>query len=176
VAQERNRVQKQLEYGNVKLGNELSDVFGASGQLMLKALMDEDKGPEEIANLAQGKLRQKRSEIAEAVRGHGLSVIQKELIRSSMRHMAFLELEIRELDALIGGLINSRQQQEPYRLLQTIPGIWQEVAGKILAETGPDMKPFPDAAHMSSWGGVCPGQNESAGRHKDRHTTKGNPW
>ena len=120
----------------MKLGNELSDVFGASGQLMQKALVDEDKGPEEIANLAQGKLRQKRSEIAEAVRGHGLSAIQKELIRSSMRHMAFLELEIRELDALIGGLIKSRQQQEPYRLLQTIPGIWQEAAAKILAETG----------------------------------------
>ena len=97
----------------MKLGNELSDVFSASGQWMLKALVDGDKGPEEIANLAQGKLRQKRSEIAEAVRGHGLSAIQKELIRSSMRHMAFLELEIRELDALIGGLIKSSQQQEP---------------------------------------------------------------
>jgi transposase len=176
VAQERNRVQKQLEYGNVKLGNELSDVFGTSGQLMLKALVDEDKGPEEIAALAQGKLKQKRSEIAEAVRGHCLSAIQKELIRSSMRHMAFLELEIRELDALIGGLIESSRQQEPYQLLQTIPGIWQEAAANILAETGPDMKPFPDAAHMSSWGGICPGNNESAGRHKDRHTTKGNPW
>jgi hypothetical protein len=50
--------------------------------------------------------------------------------------MAFLELEIRELDALIGGLIKSSRQQEPYRLVQTIPGIWQEAAANILAETG----------------------------------------
>jgi transposase len=82
--------------------------------------------------------------------GHCWSAIQKELIRSSLRHMAFLELEIREWDALIGGWIKSSRQQEPYRLLHTIPGIRQEAAN-ILAETGPDMKPFPDAAHMSSW-------------------------
>lgn len=114
----------------MKLGNKLSDVFGTSGQLMLKALVDEDKGPEEIADLAQGKLKQKRSEIAEAVRGPCLSAIPKELIRSSMRHMAFLELEIRELDALIGGLIESSRQQEPDQFLQTIPGIWQEAAAR----------------------------------------------
>lgn len=69
VAQERNRVQKQREYGNVKLGNALSDVFGLSGQLMLKALVDEDKTPEQIAELAQGSLRKKQPEIAAALRG-----------------------------------------------------------------------------------------------------------
>ncbi len=176
VAQERNRVQKQLEYGNVKLGNELSDVFGVSGQLMLKALVDEERTPEQIAELAQGSLKKKKAEIAESIRGQQLSEMQKELIRSSMRHMVFLEMEIGQLDGLIAGLIQAAQQQEPYQLLQTIPGIKQEAAGNVLAETGPDMKQFPSAGNMSSWGGICPGNNESAGRHKSRHTTHGNPW
>jgi len=176
VAQERNRVQKQLEYGNVKLGNELSDVFGVSGQLMLKALVDEERTPEQIAELAQGSLKKKKAEIAESIRGQQLSEMQKELIRSSMRHMVFLEMEIGQLDGLIAGLIQAAQQQEPYQLLQTIPGMKQEAAGNVLAETGPDMKQFPSAGNMSSWGGICPGNNESAGRHKSRHTTHGNPW
>jgi transposase len=176
VAQERTRVQKQLEYGNVKLGNELSDVFGLSGQLMLKALVDEERTPEQIAELAQGSLKKKKAEIAESIRGQQLSEMQKELIRSSMRHMVFLEMEIGQLDGLIAGLIQAAQQQEPYQLLQTIPGIKQEAAGNVLAETGPDMKQFPSAGNMSSWGGICPGNNESAGRHKSRHTTHGNPW
>jgi transposase len=176
VAQERNRVQKQLEYGNVKLGNELSDVFGLSGQLMLKALVDGAQTPEQIAELAQGSLKQKKAQIAAAIRGQRLSDMQKELIRSSMRHMVFLELEIEQLDALIQQLIASSQQQEPYRLLQTIPGLKQEAAANVLAEIGPEMKQFPDASHMSSWGGICPGNNESAVKHKSRHTTHGNPW
>jgi transposase len=176
VAQERNRVQKQLEYGNVKLGNELSDVFGLSGQLMLKALVDEERTPEEIAELAQGSLKKKKAEIAESVRGQQLTAIQKELIRSGMRHMVFLELEIGQLDTLIGESIQASQQQTAYQLLQTIPGIKQQAAANVLAETGPDMQQFPHAGNLSSWGGVCPGNNESAGKHKSRHTTHGNPW
>ena len=176
VAQERNRVQKQLEYGNVKLGNELSDVFGLSGQLMLKALVDEQRTPEEIAELAQGSLKKKKAEISEAVRGQRLSDTQKEMIRSSMRHMTFMELEIEQLDGLIAGLISKSGQQKPYQLLQTIPGIKEQAAGSLLAETGSDMKQFPDGGHLSSWGGVCPGNNESAGKHMSRHTTHGNPW
>jgi transposase len=138
--------------------------------------VDEDKGAEEIAGLAQGKLKQKRSEIAEAVRGHCLSPIQKELIRSSIRHMALLELEIRELDALIGGLIKSSRSKSLINYCGPFRGSGWRRRPIFWRKTGPDMKPFPDAAHMSSWGGICPGDNESAGRHKDRHTTKGNPW
>jgi transposase len=176
VAQERNRVQKQLEYGNVKLGNELSDVFGLSGQRMLKALVDDHRSAEEIAELAQGSLKKKKAAIAEAVRGQRLNDTQKEIIRSSMRHMTFLEMEIEQLDGLVAGLIRESGQQKPHQLLQTIPGIQETAAGNILAETGSEMKQFGDPGHLSSWGGVCPGNNESAGKHKSRHTTHGNPW
>jgi len=93
-----------------------------------------------------------------------LNEIQKELIRSSMRHMVFLDLEIEQLDTRIAELIERSRQQEPYELLQTIPGLKQEAAANVLAETGPDVKLFPDPAHMSSWGGICPGHNESAGK------------
>ncbi len=176
VAQERNRVPKQLEYGNVKLGNELSDVFGLSGQLMLKALVDEERTPEEIANLAQGSLQKKKPAIAESVRGQQWSETQKEMIRSSMRHMVFPELEIQPLDGWIAHALTASQQKKPYELLQTIPGIKEQAAANVLAETGPDMDQFPDAAHLSSWGGLCPGNNESAGKHMSCHTTHGNPW
>jgi transposase len=176
AASERNRVQQQLEYGNVKLGNELSDVFGLSGQLMLKALVNEDRTPEEIAELAQGSLKKKKREIAEAVRGQRLNETQKEIIRSCMRLLTFLNLEIEQLSGSIAKLIRESGQQEPAELLQTIPGIREEAAGNLIAETGPDMKQFPDAGHLSSWGGVCPGDNQSAGKNKSRHTTHGNPW
>jgi len=176
AAEERNRVQKQLEYGNVKLGNELSDVFGLSGQQMLKALVDGGRSPEQIAELAQGTLKKKKAAIAEAVRGERLSETQKEVIRSAMRHMIFLELEIEQLDRLILAGIEASGQQGSHERLQTIPGIGRQAAANLLAETGTDMTQFPDAGHLSSWGGVCPGNNESAGKHKSRHTTHGNPW
>jgi transposase len=176
AASERNRVQKQLEYGNVKLGNELSDVFGLSGQLMLKALVNENRTAEEIAELAQGSLQKKKKQIAEAVRGQRLNDTQKEIIRSGMRVLTFLDLEIEQLSVSIAKLIEESGQQKQKELLQTIPGVQDEAAGNVLAETGPDMKQFGDEGHLSSWGGVCPGDNESAGKNKNRHTTHGNRW
>jgi transposase len=176
AAQERNRVQKQLEYGNVKLGNELSDVFGLSGQQMLQALVAGGRSAEQIAELAQGSLKKKKTAIAEAVRGERLSETQKEVIRSAMRHIIFLEMEIEQLDRLTDAAIDANGQQASRERVETIPGIGRRAAATLLAETGTDMTQFPDAGHLSSWGGVCPGNNESAGKHKSRHTTHGNPW
>jgi transposase len=112
AASERNRVQKQLEYGNVKLGNELSDVFGLSGQMMLQALVNEDRTPEEIAELAQGSLQKKKQEIAEAVRGQRLNETQKEVIGSCMRLLVFLDLEIEALSVSIAKSIQESGQQK----------------------------------------------------------------
>jgi transposase len=98
------------------------------------------------------------------------------LIRHSMRHLAFLEDEIAELDAEIVRQTEVGSLQPAMELVETIPGIKQTAAAALLAETGPDMSQFPTPPQLPSWIGVSPGNNESAGKRKSGRTTKGNPW
>jgi transposase len=180
AAEERNRVQKVLEDGNVKIGDVLSDVFGLSGQLMLEALVNGLKNGEqanavEIAQLARGHARKKIDELTAALEGHQMRDTHRKLIRHAMRHMAFLAEQIEALDQDIVDLIQAANLAAPYQLLQTIPGIQSQAAATILAESGPDMKQFPTAARFSSWSGLAPGNNESAGKRKRAPAMKGNP-
>lgn len=174
-AEERNRVQKVLEDANVKIGDVLSDVFGLSGQLMLEALVEGKSDAAEIAQLAQRSARAKISQLTAALEGHQMRGSHRALIRHAMRHMAFLAEEIEALDREIAELIRSAGLERAHELLQTLPGIQATAAASILAESGPDMKQFPDAAHFSSWSGLAPGNNESAGKRKRAPTLKGNP-
>ena len=173
-ASERNRVQKVLEDANVKLGNVLSDVFGASGQAMLEALLSNQGTPQQLAEFARGKLRRKMPEIVTAVEEHRMREHHRFLIRQSLRHMAFLEEEVAALDEEI--LRQMKPFEKEFESLQTIPGIKATAAASILAEVGVDMKQFPTAHHLASWAGICPGNNESAGKHKGTQTRKGDPW
>jgi transposase len=180
AAEERNRVQKVLEDANVKIGDVLSDVFGLSGQLMLEALVKGLEGEQrpsafDIAKLAQGQARKKLNELTLALEGHQMRDSHRTLIRHAMRHMAFLSEEIESLDRDIAALIRDAGLSQPYQLLQTLPGIGAQAAATILAETGPDMKQFPKAANFTSWSGVAPGNNESAGKRKRAPAMKGNP-
>lgn len=175
-AMERNRVQKLLEEANIKLGNVLSDVFGVSGQHMLEALVVGEATAEQIAQLARRSLRKKIPAIQAAVEGHRMNATQRDLIRQCMEHMAFLEEQIEEVDRQIQEKIHSNGFSQVYELLQTIPGMKQEAAATVLAEVGADVKAFPSAAKLSSWAGVCPGNNESAGKRKSSRTTQGNPY
>jgi transposase len=97
------------------------------------------------------------------------------LIRHAMRHMAFLAEEIDALDQDIADLIREANLTPAYELLQTIPGIKSQAAATILAESGPDMKQFPTAANFSSWSGLAPGNNESAGKKKRVSGNEGQP-
>jgi transposase len=173
---EKNRVQKVLEDANVKLGNVLTDVFGVSGQLMLDALLEGQAQPAEIAQFAKAGAKKKIPEIIRALEGHQMSDHHRRMIRYSLQHMMFLEAQIAEMDHDIATQIREAGLEEPWQLMQTVPGIQDRSAASILAETGADMQQFPSAKHLSSWAGVCPGNNRSAGKNQSSHTTGGNPW
>jgi transposase len=175
-AMERNRVQKVLEEANIKIVSVLSDVFGASGQEMLLALVQGQATAEQIAQLAKRQARKKIPELEAAVEGHRMTETQRQLIRQCMAHLAFLEQQIKQMDKQIQEKIRGFGFTEAYGLLQTVPGIKEEAASSVLAEVGDTVAAFPSSAKLSSWTGVCPGNNESAGKRKSTRTTKGNPY
>lgn len=175
AAEERNRVQKVLEDANVKIGDVLSDVFGLSGQLMLEALVGGQPSALDVAQLARGNARKKIAELTAALQGHQMRDSHRFLITRAMRHMAFLADEIDALDQEIARNMGSPDLSQSNQLLQTIPGIRAQAAAAMLAEGGPNMKQFPGPGHFSSWSGVAPGNNESAGTRKRAPTLRGNP-
>lgn len=172
---EKNRIQKVLEMANVKIGNVLSDVFGVSGQEILEALLTGRNLPdEEIAGMAKKRLRKKIPELIETLRDHHMTEHHRWLIQQSIEHIVLLDRQVEEVEEKI------QEKLEPYRrqfeLLLTIPGIKDASAAAILAEIGPDMKPFETADRISSWAGICPGNNRSAGKSKSSHVKKGNRY
>ena len=175
LAAEKNRIQKVLETANVKLGNIVSDMFGVSGQAMIRALLNNpDLTAEQIADLAKRRLRQRLPELIDAVQRHQLNEHHRWLIEQSIEHAVLLDHQLEELEARI----EQRVQAWPdaYRLLQTIPGIKAMGAATILAEIGPDMTGFPSARSLSKWAGICPGNNRSAGKNKSSRIGKANKF
>jgi transposase len=177
VAQEKNRLQKVLEQGNVKLRGVMSDLFGATGEAMLRAMiLDHETDPAKLAALAKGSLREKKAELIAALEGHRLPEAHRLLLRQGMEHLALLVQQIEELDRQVEQKIRAEGWDADYRHLQTIPGVRETGASEALAEVGPKAAAFPSAAHLSSWGGACPGNDESAGKRRSGRTRKGNPY
>jgi transposase len=168
-----NRIQKVLEDCNVKLAAVATDALGASGRDMIAALIAGEEGPEQLADRARGRLRQKIPALQAALRGR-VTEHHRFQLRLLLDHWAHLGALIGRLGARIEGVMAPFAQAA--ERLTTIPGVEQRTAEVVLAEIGTDMGQFPSAAHLASWAGLCPGNNESAGKRKSGRTTKGSRW
>lgn len=166
-----NRVQKVLESANIKLGSVVSDIMGISSRSMLEAIIDGQASPVEIAELAKGRMREKREALTKALEG-----------RVKAHHRFVLTELLCQVDSLEETISRFDQEIEDYCrpfeaaviLLDTIPGIARPTAEVIVSEIGTDMSRFPSADHLAAWAGVAPGNNESAGKRRSGKTRKGN--
>jgi transposase len=168
-----NRLQKILEDTNIKLASVATDLMGASAQDMLHALLNGETDPVVLAKLARGNMRSKRPLLEQALQGR-LTDHHRFLIRQQLAHIQALDQEIEQLSREIAERF--RSFEAAIQRLSTIPGIKRRLAEVILAEIGTDMSRFPSAGHLASWAGICPGNNESAGKRLTGRTRKGSPW
>lgn len=168
-----NRIQKVLEDANIKLGSVASDVLGASGRAMLRGLIAGEAGPAELAEQARGRMRQKLPQLQLALQGR-VTDHHRFLLRLLLDQVTHLEGLVERVEARIEAVLGAAG--EAVERLATIPGVNRCTAEAVVAEVGTDMSQFPSAGHLASWVGVCPGNNESAGRQRSGRTTKGNRW
>lgn len=168
---ELQRLSKVLEDGGIKIDSVASSITTLSARDMIEALIAGERDPRVLAELARGVMRNKIPDLTMACAGrfgdhHAL------LARMHTDHIDHLTRMIEGLDIRIGEVTDPFAEQ--LRLLRTIPGIGERAAQVIISEIGVDMSRFPTAAHLASWAGLCPGNNESAGKHKSGRTRKGN--
>jgi transposase len=166
-----NRVQKVLESANIKLSSVASDVMGVSGRLILAAIIEGQASPEEMADLAKGRLREKREALTHALTGR-VKPHHRFVLTELLCQIDNLDDTIARFDDEI--VAYCRPFEEAVTLLDTIPGVSREVAEIIVSEIGVDMDRFPTADHLAAWAGVAPGNNESAGKRHSGRTRKGN--
>ena len=170
---EAQRVQKVLEDAGIKLDSVASDVLGVSGRLMLRALINGERDPEVLADLAQKSLRKKIPQLREALRGrfHEHHAV---MLRVIFDHLDYLESAIGRLDQEIDRVMSPFSEARDR--LDTITGVGKRAAECIIAEIGVDMGRFPTAAHLASWAGMCPGNNITGGKRRSGKTNNGNRW
>ena len=168
-----NRIQKVLEDANIKLGSVASNVVGASGRLMLGAIIAGQDDPVQLADLAQRRMRSKIPQLEQALYGK-LTDHHRWLLRLLLDQLQATEQFTARMDERIAEL--TRPLEPVLEKLDAIPGVDRRVAEVLMAEIGPDMTPFPSDAHLTSWAGISPGNNESAGKKRSGKTTKGSRW
>jgi len=168
-----NRIRKLLEGANIKLGSVASDVMGVSGQRMLEAMIQGETDPEKLADMALGQLKQKREQLIEALRGR-VRDHHRTMLRLELAQWKFLDALVAELEIAIEEAL--RPFAEAAKLVKTIPGFSDVSAAATVAEIGVHMDQFASAGHLASWAGLCPGNNESAGKRYSGKTRGGNIW
>lgn len=170
LAGEKNRLNKVLEDGGIKLGSVVSDIDGVSARRMVTALIEGNSMPDEIAKLAVKRLRKKESELKMALDSN-ISDRHRFLLARIQGHINWIENQIKEIDEQVVGAM--RPYLKEWQLLQTIPGIDEISAAMLIAEIGVDMSRFGSKERLSSWTAMCPGNNESAGKKRVVELTKG---
>ena len=162
LASEKNRLQKVLDDGGVRLGNVVSDINGVSSQKIIDGLIA-GKSLDELLTELRGALKKKHKEMTEVL---GAQISERHLVtlQRIRSHILYLEEQLREINKYI------LQAMEPYtkqwQILQTIPGINEITAALMIVEMGVDMQRFDGRKQICSWAGLCPGQNESAGKKR----------
>ena len=166
-----NRLQKTLEGANIKLASVVSEVTGVSARRLLAALLNGESP--QVAELVHGRMRDKVPQLERALAGR-FGPHQRFMVAHQLRHIDDLDRMIEEVSVEIAERM--RPFEEEIALLDTIPGVGRWSAEVILAEIGTDMSRFPTAGHLASWAGMCPGNDESAGKRRSGKTRKGSPW
>jgi transposase len=178
------RLEKTLEEANIKLGAVISDLMGVSGRRMIEAMIAGECNPQRLAALAERNLKASPKALHDALHGR-LREHHRFLLKLHLQQWDALDRAIRQIDRQVAGQIDRMDTEvadgaPPFReliaLLCAIPGVSVLSATAILAEIGRDMSRFPTAGHLVAWAGLCPGQNESAGKRRSSRLRKGAPW
>lgn len=173
-ARESARVQKVLEDAGVKLASVASDVLGVSARSMIEALAAGERDPDVLAEMAYGRMRPKIPELRQALAASRFRPHHGVMLGEHLAHIDHLDAAIARLDDQVDELIAPFGEDRDR--LATIPGVGKRAAEILIAEIGVDMTRFPTSAHLASWAGMCPGNNESAGKHLSGRTRRGDPW
>jgi transposase len=172
-AQHVQRIQKTLEDANLKIASAVSDIMGKNGRSILRALIDGKTAPEELVAVTDGRLRASRETLTEALRGR-VTKHHRFLLKLHLDQIVALEAAIDAVDEEVGSAL------DPFRVavenLKTIPGVSDVAAQVIISEIGADMSRFPTVGHLISWAGMCPRNDESAGKRRSTRLRKGAPW
>ena len=163
ISSEKNRMIKILEDANIKLSSVLSDIFGVTGQKILREIIAGDYQPEKLLYHVHGKVQASRNEIKEAITGN-VSAHHRFMMQTILESIAKTEDTVQKLDARIA--MHTAGYGMEIELLDNIPGVDKEGAIGIIAEIGDDMSAFPTERHLAKWAGMCPGNNESGGKKK----------
>lgn len=170
IANEKNRLHKTLDDSGIRLGGLISDINGKSGQRMVNALID-GESLQSIIKKADGRLKADRKQLMDSM-DEQLSPSHLIVLRDIRDHIAFLSEQQNKLEVQI--LSTIQPWKEAWQLLQTLPGVSEMSAAALIAEIGDDMSQFGGMKEIASWAGLCPGNNESAGKRKSGRTRKGN--
>src|SRR6202163_3561093 len=168
-----NQLESLLEEAHIKLSSLVSDLLGLSARRMLKALADGETSPAALAALADQHLRATPEQLCDALGAcTDLKPVYRRLLNMALEQLQFLEQQIGQLDQEMAGLLD--QHQEAVLRLAEVPGLGVDSAQQIIAEVGPTAETFPSAKQLSSWVGVCSGDDESAGVNYSHRSPNGN--